>query len=347
MVQPLPANNPYLVGHEDAESYFLNAWKNNTLHHGFIISGLEGIGKATLAYRIARFLLSADETKKEAYTTLNVAQTNPVYMQIANGSNPNFMVLERDFTENDKKKIIKAIKEGEPLEKEDLADLKKSAVIKVDEVRGVNEFLSKTSFDGAWRIVLIDSVDDLNTASANAILKILEEPPAKSLLLLISHSPHKLLPTIQSRCAKIHLNPLKETEIASLLRRYEPDLNESQISGLAKICSGSIGKALNYAAYNGLDIYKKLESIILSGKRFDLSALIEIASKASADEPVWNLTLELLSKLLSDIIKSGEKVEELYPFCAEINAIDRDVTNLNMDKKHALYNLIYKITQVM
>ena len=95
------------------------------------------------------------------------------------------------------------VKDGEALSDDELQSLKKSAVIKVDEVRTVNEFLCKKSFDGKWRIVVIDSVDDMNTASANAILKILEEPPAKSLLILISHNPNRLLPTIRSRCAKI------------------------------------------------------------------------------------------------------------------------------------------------
>ena len=154
-----PYENSYFIGHEEAERMFLNAWKNSNIHNSWIISGLNGIGKATLAYRIARFLLSADENNRQDYTSLNVDENNPTFRLIANQAHPDLKVIERDFIDSDKKKIIKAIKEGEAMDEEALGELKKSAVIKVDEVRTINEFLGKKSFDGNWRIVIIDSAE--------------------------------------------------------------------------------------------------------------------------------------------------------------------------------------------
>ena len=168
----LPQNNPYLLGQSEAEKIFLQAWQNNTLHHAWILGGPKGIGKATLAYRIARFLMWADKSNRQAYTSLNVPESSPAFKLVANGSNPDVMVLERDYIETDRKKIIKAIQKGEAPDEDELAGMKKSAYIRVDDVRKVNEFLAKTSFNDGWRVVIIDSADDMNKNSANALLKI-------------------------------------------------------------------------------------------------------------------------------------------------------------------------------
>lgn len=347
MERILPQTNSYLIGHDEAEDLFLQAWKNGNLHNSWLISGPEGIGKATFAYKAARFLLSADEQQKEMYHSLNVSENEPAYRLIANRSHPNLKILERDFTENDKKKIIKAIKEGEAMDEEALSSLKKSAVIKVDEIRTVNEFLSKKAFDGNWRIVVIDSVDDLNTASANALLKILEEPPAKSLIFLISHNPHRLLPTIRSRCTKLNLQPLNETQTALLLRRYCPDLNESEVLGITKLCGGSIGCALRYADNGALTFYKKLEKLFYAGKNFDLPVALSLCDEAAKNEDVWDFLKELIGQFISVHVLNGEKVKELSEVNDRISMIFRDTLSLNMDKKQALLLIITEIGKAM
>ena len=342
----LPKDNPYLIGHEKAEMMFLDSFKKGTLHHALLISGIKGIGKATFAYKIARFLLQENPNKFLA-EKLDVSPSDPVFKQISGASNPNFLAIERDYTETDKKKIIKAIKDGEPLDDDDLLNLKKSAVIKVDEVRQINQFLSKTSFDGAWRVVIVDSIDELNAAGANAILKILEEPPAKTILLLISHQPSKLLPTIKSRCAKMTLESLSENNVASLIRRYAPEVSEANVALLSKISSGSIGRALNYVLYDGLEIYQKLQNIVYAGERFDLNTALGVASIAASDENVWYLTIELLLKMLSDMASAGQKMEEIYSLYALISKLSDEVFGLNMDKKQALLNVFYQISKVV
>ena len=146
-----PKDNSYLIGHEDAERLFLRTWQNNSMHNSWLISGIEGIGKATLAYRFARFLLSADNTRKDSYTSLDVSPASPVSKLVSNNSHPDLKIIERDYTDTDKKKILKAIKDGEQLSSGEMKELKKSAFIRVDDVRTINEFLSKRSSNDGWR----------------------------------------------------------------------------------------------------------------------------------------------------------------------------------------------------
>ncbi len=347
MNAPSPRTNSFLSGHDEAEKIFLNAWKAGALHHSWLITGPEGIGKATLAYRMARFLLAADENRRQEYTSLAITENNPAFRLVANGSHPDLKVLERDFIESDKKKIIKAIRDGDALNDDELQDLKKSAVIKVDEVRTINEFLNKKSFDGNWRIVIVDSADDLNTASANAILKVLEEPPVKSLLLLVCHNPNHLLPTIKSRCAKLNLQPLAQETVVSLLRRYAPDLSETAMAGIAKISSGSIGKAINYAVNDGLNIYGNLEKLFYAGNKFDLNLAIALSDAAATDENVWDLTVELVLKFLSDFIKSGDNVRQIGEAWEKTLLVLNETTALNMDKRQAMLNIIATICKAV
>ncbi len=340
-----PRNNPYFIGHEKAENAFLEAFSRGALHHAILIDGIEGIGKATFAYRIARFLLDkASET--QTYHSLAVSPTSAAFVQVASGSNPNFKVIERGFTETDTKKIIKAIQNGTPMSSNELQDLKRSSVIKIDEIREINEFLSKKSFDGSWRIVLIDSVDDLNAASSNAILKILEEPPLKTLLLLVSHQPATLLPTIRSRCIKFHLEPLSQDDIASLLRRYMPELNPKSVNGLALISGGSIGKALKYASNHGLEMYEKLQAVFYKGAKYDLNIALELASEVSSNEEVWYLMIDLILEFVSNLARSGSNAEELLALYDEVSAAASEVVRLNMDKRQALICLLDKIAKV-
>lgn len=342
-----PKNNTFLLGQDKAEKILLDAWKNNSMHNSWLLCGLEGIGKATLAYRFARFLLSADESKKESYSSLEISENNPVYKLTVNGAHPDLKIIERDYTDTDKRKIVKAIKEGEALSEEELKTLKKSAVIKIDEVRMINEFLSKKSADNHWRVVIIDSIDDMNQFSANAVLKILEEPPAKSILLLISHNPGKLLPTIKSRCAKLVLSPLSENEVASLLRRYRPQLTEKEVKGLAAISSGSIGKALLYSDNMALRYYDDLCKLIYAKDKFKLADLLSYAETAAKDEDSFALVQELILKFISENIANSSHTDELADVWENAIKIFNETSRLNLDKKQILINIVYELIKAV
>lgn len=335
-----PHLNPYLIGHDEEIKLFLSAFNSGTLHHGWLITGDEGIGKATLAYKIARFLLSTTDNKEQR-TSLEISPESSIFSQVAQKSHPDFKVLERDFTETDKKKLIKAINQGEEINEEMRQGLKRSNVIKVEDVRDMVNFLSKKSFNDNWRVVIVDSADELNTSSANALLKILEEPPLKSILLLISHNPGKLLPTIRSRCAKLALKPLKEGEVASLLRRYKPSLKEEEVKGLAKISAGSIGRALKYAENNALEMYENIKKVCYGGTKCDGSLLLELAENAASDESCWDLFVELICRFAHDNLPDSAHKRELYEAYETTLKILDETTRLNMDKKQAVLQILH------
>lgn len=335
-----PRVNTCLLGHEAAEQMLLNAWKNNSLHNSWLISGTQGIGKATLAYRFARFLLAADETRKEIYTSLAIGADNPVFKLMAGNAHPDFKVIERDYIDTDRKKILKVLKSGEAMAEDELKTLKKSAVIRIDDVRTIHEFLSHKSASDGWRVVIVDSIDEMNLAGANAILKILEEPPYKTVIILISHNPGKLLPTIKSRCAKLHLAPLKAEIVASLLRRYRPELSEDKIKKLAKLSEGSIGKALNYADSDAVSRYDDLAKLAQTGERFSLSQLLDFCTSAAADEESYFLNKEIILKFMTDSIKSMNNGAELISVWEDAIKIFDETERLNLDKRQALLNIL-------
>lgn len=342
----LPQKNSYLLGQEEAEAAFLRAYNSKIMHHAWILSGPFGIGKATLAYRIARFLLSADVNKND-YTSLNISEKSNIFQQVANGSNPDLMVLERDYIDTDRRKIIKAIKDGEPLDDTELANLKKSAYIRVDDVRKVHDFLTKTSYNDNWRIVIIDSADDMNKSAANALLKMLEEPPARTVILLISHNVGTLLPTIRSRCAKLPLNALNDTNVASLLRRYRSDLSEAMIEKLVELCSGSIGKALLYADNDIVGMYEDMCSVLCMRQNYSLPKLLEFAAETAANDDRFAILKELIIKFIKDNMLNAQNPEKLYECWQEAEKGFADCINLNMDKKFMLINLLTKICKVL
>ena len=337
-----PQNNFFLLGQEEAEKIVLDSYNNHTLHNSWLISGERGIGKATFAYKFARFLLDPNRSSK----TLNTSPDSQSNHLVSSNSHPDLKIIERDYIETDRKKVLKAIKEGEAMSESELQNLKKSAFIRIDDVRTINDFMAKKSSQDGWRVVIVDSIDDMNTAAANALLKILEEPPAKSVIMLISHNVGKLLPTIKSRCSKLVLRPLDENNLICLLRRYRPDLEEKEIKGIARIASGSIGKALAYADGNALDMYEGLQKIVFSGAGFKLSELLDWVDTAVASEESFSLAQELILKFCSDNIVGSRDVEETAKVWENAVKCFRLTGSLNMDKRQVLINVIGQLCKI-
>ena len=337
-----PQNNFFLLGQEDAEKVVLDCYNNHTLHNSWLISGEKGIGKATFAYKFARFLLDPNRSEK----TLNTSPDSQSNRLITSNSHPDFKVIERDYIDTDRKKVLKAIKEGEAMSESELQNLRKSAFIRVDDVRTINDFMAKKSSQDGWRVVIVDSIDDMNTAAANALLKILEEPPAKSVIMLISHNVGKLLPTIKSRCSKLVLKPLDENNLICLLRRYRPELEEREIKGIAHIASGSIGKALAYADGNALSMYEGLQKIVFSGTKFNLADLLGWVDEAVASDENFALAQELILKFCSDNIVNSGNVEEMAKVWENAVKSFRLTSSLNLDRKQVLINAVGQLCKI-
>ena len=263
------------VGHADAEAAVLDAWNSGKMHHAWLITGPQGVGKATLAYRMARFLMANPVQELGAKDTLHVAPDHPAAKFVTALSHPDLFVLRRPYDEKTKK-----LKTGIP----------------VAEVRKVAGFFSTHASHGGWRIVIVDAADDMDNSAANALLKVLEEPPKQTILILVSHSPGRLLPTIRSRCRKLALNALSTDEIAEVLSANGHALKSQDAAAVAALADGSAGEALALAAGGGLDLYKQVEGVLGALPSPDIKALYKLAdavAKRGADD-MWRAGQDMM-----------------------------------------------------
>jgi DNA polymerase-3 subunit delta' len=234
-----PRRESSLLGHEGAERLFLDAFRRGRLAHAWLIAGPRGIGKATLAFRIARFLLARASVSASA-DSLDVGPEHPVFARIAAFAHADLFTLEPGFDENRRLR-------GE---------------IVIDDVRKLIGFFALTAAESGYRIAVVDAADQLNRNAANALLKLLEEPPPQSLLLLVAHQPGLLLPTIRSRCRRLKLSPLPEAITEQIIARHLPEMPVDERTLLAKLSEGSPGRALELAALGGLELHREMLAIL-------------------------------------------------------------------------------------
>ena len=276
-----PRANADLFGHEAAEAQLLADFNAGRMPHAIILAGPSGIGKATLAYRLARFVLSQGDDGDSLFgappkpETLAIDSKHEVFARVASGGHADLLLIERAFDE----------KKGK---------LKKN--ISADDARSIAPFLRKTAAEGGWRVVIVDGAEDLNATSQNALLKILEEPPAKALLILTTTQPGAFLPTIRSRCRMVHLKPLEDATVEKLLLRSHPSLSLQEKSILLRIGSGSIGKAQQFYADDGITVYKSLLAVAQDMPQIDMIKVHEIADKLGrGSEDVFALVEEIMT----------------------------------------------------
>ncbi|MDO8840405.1 MAG: DNA polymerase III subunit delta' [Parvibaculum sp.] len=279
-----------LHGHQEAERALFEAFMGGRMHHAWLMTGPKGIGKATLAYRFARFILhygTPEAARAAGARDLAVPAASAAAHQVAAGSHPNLLTVRRPW--DDKTKKFKT-------------------VLPVDEVRRIGHFFGMTAGGaGGWRIVILDAADDMNPNAANALLKALEEPPPQGLFLVLSHQPGRLLPTIRSRCRALAMKPLGVAEIVATMTAEELKLKAGEAETIAQLADGSAGRALAIASGGGLALYKELAGLLASLPRLDIAAVHALADKAArrgADDAYETLA-ELLTLWLQRLIRSG------------------------------------------
>lgn len=236
-----PQENTRLFGHQEAEQFLAQSYRSGKGHHAILIEGPEGIGKATLALRFANHVLSHPEPALAPETIADPDPASIVSRQISSGASHNLLHLTRPV--DDKTGRVKS-------------------AITVDEVRRAGHFFSQTSGTGNWRIVIIDPADDLNRNAANAILKILEEPPKRAMFLVLSHAPGKLLPTIRSRCMPLRLMPLRESDMELALDNLGLSISPEKRNALLEASKGSVAQALKLVNYGGSDIVDVFNAVM-------------------------------------------------------------------------------------
>ena len=293
---PHPRQAPDLLGHSAAEDVLLRAWSSGRLPHAWLITGARGIGKATLAYRFAKFALSgggeAGGLFGDGPDSLGLDADHPVSRQVAAGSHPDIFALE-------------------PFMQREQRSLKPSAEILVEHVRQAVHFCFMTPSSSDWRVIVVDPAEEMNANAANALLKVLEEPPSQAVLLLVSHAPARLLPTIRSRCAQLSLGALDEASMAGLLDRHLPELEGDDRAALALLAEGSIGRALDLHKAGGLKLYRELVDLLTGLPQLDTGRLHAFADKLAQgqDPTAFRLGGELLAWWLGRLIRAKARGE--------------------------------------
>lgn len=248
---PEPAASAYLTGHDEIAGFLAQAYREGRMHHALLFEGEQGIGKATLAFHLAGHMLGHGERASAPETIDAPDFSKPLWRQIAGGMHPAVLHINRPFDQKTGK-----FRTG----------------ITVEEIRRVTHFLTRTASDNAWRIVIVDPADDMNRNAANALLKTLEEPPARALFILIAHSSGRLLPTIRSRCQSLSFKPLDARAMTNALAHIGPNIgldSGAVTPALLERSEGSVRKALLLVAHGGLEISDTVDAI-LEGGVFDL-----------------------------------------------------------------------------
>jgi DNA polymerase III subunit delta' len=319
---PHPRLRSVLIGHSEAERAFLDAMRAGRLHHAWLIGGPEGIGKATLAYRVARRLLAQGPGAGKPIESLAVDPEASPARQVAALSHPNLAVLRRS-PGTDKKAP--------------------SATISVDAVRNALHVFNTTAADGGYRVCIVDSADDLTIASANALLKMIEEPPPRSVFLIVSHAPQRLLPTIRSRCRRLLLRPLADEDIRAVIRTLGPPWSEAPDDLLAQAVAlgeGSVRRTLEMLDEETIAFVSRLTAMLQSLPNLDLKAVLSLAdSLARRDaENEYVLVLETVRRWISARLhaQAGEGAQRLAPLvevCEKVAQSAREVDVYNLDRR--------------
>ena len=293
-----PRNNFTLFGHELAQGEICNALTNGRLHHAWLFSGLKGVGKATLAFRMARYMLRycrpinfatslVDEQRDDPIENLEVGKDDQVFAEVSSGCHPQLLYIEKGFTEK-----------GQP-----------RAEITIDQIRKVAKFFQFTSTHGDWRIVIIDGAEEMNHNAENALLKIIEEPPKFSLIILISHSLGKLLQTTRSRCRILNLKPLASEHVGALLRLCHPELPNYDLTRLTMLGDGSPGRAIQLADGHGLELYNEIRDLFMSFPNFDDILLSNFINKFARKDTnnLFATAINLICWWIENIIITGAR----------------------------------------
>jgi DNA polymerase III subunit delta' len=328
MSVPHPRETSELFGHRDAETALLSAYKSGRIPHGWLIGGGQGIGKATLAYRMARFVLTQRDplsASVQRADTLAVDPNGSVARHVASSSHGGLLTLER--TLNDKGVM--------------------RTVIAVDQTRETISFFGSTAAVEGWRVCIVDTVDELNPNAANALLKVLEEPPQQSLFLLLSHAPGRVLPTILSRCRKLMLRPLSTEDViraaaqATGLAADDPALAEA---GAAS--EGSVARALTLMGGDTLRLQQRTAALLASLPRVDPRELHALGDAlGTSDRVALSAFVDSVDRFVAERLRGANananlpRLARLAEVWEKIARAARDTQDYNLERKPLVFSV--------
>ncbi|TVR07903.1 MAG: DNA polymerase III subunit delta' [Salinarimonadaceae bacterium] len=324
---PHPRECREFIGQEEAEQAFLDAIGSGRLHHAWLLGGMQGVGKATLAYRIARFLLAEGagqgaDARRPA--SLDVPADHPATRLVAAMSHPGLFVLRR-----------------QPATEKKAA----STTIPVDQVRRAIDMFSTTA--GTYRICIVDSAEDLAKEGANALLKVIEDPPPRSLFLIVAHEPRRVMPTIRSRCRQLALKPLEESSIMRILRMNKGEGLDADVAAAAVArADGSARRAFELLDAGKIAVLETTEALLSVLPREDLPRTLALAEKLSRKdaEEEYELVLDAVQRWVSGVIRrqAGEGAARLAPLvevCEKFARSAREADQFNLDRRPVILTM--------
>ena len=310
-----------IAGHDQAIEQFRHAWDSRALHHAWLLAGPKGVGKATFALAVARGILADAAGPESELPGLGTPEDHPMARLIAAGSHPDMRWLER-------------------LPKEKGEGLARNITVK--QIRELSELFDLSPAMSDWRVAVIDTVDELEPSAANALLKMLEEPPPNTVFLLVSHAPGRLLPTIRSRCRRLELHALPDDAMASVLEQQLPEASPAEIQRLIPRAGGSVGRALAFASLDLAPLEQSAIAILREGdadnsRRSALAS--QLARKTAADR--YAAFLDLLPSLVAKEARQlaeprRERALDAYARVRELTAL---APRLSLDPAATLFQL--------
>ncbi len=353
-----PLHSTQLVGHQSAAQAITDAEDSGELHHAWMLHGPQGVGKATLAYHAARYILTrpveaggpslfGDELPAAVpEKPLQYEIDSPEVQRMMQGAHADLLTIEPTHIGEDGKE-------------------KAGFEIRMYQLRELQHFLGQTSAETGRRVVIIDSADDMNHNAANALLKMLEEPPKQTVFFLISHVPGRLLPTIASRCRKLAMKPLSEAEVSKLITSQLDgvDAFDPALEFAIRVSKGAVGQAITLFEQDAYKTYQMLLSILASTPKLDVISVQDFANAFGGKQKQreWDVMVELYAWLLSDVVRShalgikppSQKEQELYAQLVDTcgveglleawkqtQAIGRDVEVWNLDRTLATQEML-------
>jgi DNA polymerase-3 subunit delta' len=325
---PPPRETTALFGHHEAEAALLNAYRSGRIPHAWLIGGAQGIGKATLAYRMARFVLAhgnplaSDVQRAES---LNVDPANRDARRIAASAHGGLLVLQR--TANDKGVM--------------------RTVITVDETRETIAFFGSTAAAEGWRVCIVDTVDELNPNAANALLKTLEEPPRQSLFLLVSHAPGRVLPTILSRCRRLPLRPLAKADVIRAVNGATGlAIDDPALSDAAEAAEGSVTRALTLLGGDAVKLHHKTAALLATLPRVDPRELHALGDALGGSDKVALATfVDSIDRWVGARMQTADpnadlpRLARLAEVWEKISRAARDTAEYNLERKPLVFSV--------
>mgnify|MGYP002651174897 CR=1 FL=1 len=328
---PHPRETTALFGHAEAETMLLSAYRSGRVPHAWLIGGENGIGKATLAYRFARFVLAHPDPKSPAVqnaTSLAVPPDHPVARRIAGRAHSDLLVLERVINEKTGKLFTET---------------------RVEQVRESVSFFGSTAGEGGWRVAIVDPIEDLNRTGINALLKVLEEPPQRALLLLMTDAPGRVLPTIRSRCRALILRPLAEDEVAKAVAAARGEAKVSdEIRSAAAASGGSVHRALMLLEGDALELRRQMIALLGRLPELDPRALHALGDEiAGTDIETLAAFMDTVNSWLGERLRTEpqqpERLARIADVWASVNAAGRDTEAYNLDRKPFVFSVFGKL----